>query len=96
MGRRRGRKLVPIVLSDRQRSQLRAVVRSRRSTPRGRQRARIVLGAGAGRSNRELAAELGCSEDTVSLWRSRFVEGGIARWPTPPQDAESQGRPWRP
>jgi FixJ family two-component response regulator len=78
MGPRRGRKPVPVVLSERQRRELQAVVRSRRSTPRARQRARIVLGAGAGRSNRELAAEVGCSENTVSLWRSRFVECGIA------------------
>jgi transposase len=94
MGRRRGRKLVPIVLSDRQCSGLQAVVRSRRSTPRARQRARIVLGAAAGRSNRELAAEVGCSENTVSLWRSRFVEGGIAALAdAAPRTQSRRGRP---
>ena len=41
-------------------------------------RARIVLKAGAGESNSQVARTLGVSRPTVILWRSRFREGGVA------------------
>jgi transposase len=42
------------------------------------QRARIVLMAAEGRQNKDIAAELGTSRETVSRWRRRFVEMGTA------------------
>lgn len=41
------------------------------------QRVRIVLMASEGKTNKEISAELGLSQPTVSLWRSRFAEEGI-------------------
>ena len=76
MGQRRGRKPVAVVVTARQRDELEGLAAS----GGGRQalRARIVLGAAEGRSNRELAEQLGCSEPTVSTWRGRFAEHGVA------------------
>ncbi len=39
-------------------------------------RARIVLAAGAGASNSQIARELGVSRPTVIAWRERFAAGG--------------------
>jgi transposase len=39
-------------------------------------RARIVLLAGEGESNSQIARALGVSRPTVILWRARFAEGG--------------------
>ena len=36
-------------------------------------RSKIVLGYAAGKTNQEVAAELGCSQATVGKWRARFV-----------------------
>lgn len=73
---RRGRKAVPVVLTGRQREQLQRLAEE--GGQRERVRAGIVLGAAEGRSNRELMAQLGCSEPTVSMWRRRFAEQGMA------------------
>jgi transposase len=75
---RPGRKAVPVVLTGATRRALEAMVDDPTLPERGRLRARIVLGAAAGASNRQLAAELGCSEPTVSQWRKRFAEHGVA------------------
>ena len=40
-------------------------------------RCRIVLAAAEGRSNSEIAAELGCNADTVGKWRARFARRGL-------------------
>ena len=42
------------------------------------QRARIVLLAGEGHSNTEIAARVGVSRPTVIHWRDRYAEGGLA------------------
>ncbi|CAN5911849.1 IS630-like element ISMsm2 family transposase [soil metagenome] len=74
--RRPGRKPVPVTVTDAQREQLdRLAVEG---DDRQRVRVRIVLGAAQGRFNRELAEQLGCSEATVSTWRKRFAENGVA------------------
>jgi transposase len=47
----------------------------RRSTPQGRaRRARIVLLSSEGLENKEIARQLGATEDTVGKWRRRFAE----------------------
>ena len=43
------------------------------------QRARIVLLAGEGLSNTEIATRVGVSRPTVIHWRDRYAEGGLAR-----------------
>jgi hypothetical protein len=51
----------------------------RYTTPHGEVlRAKIVLLAAEGRTNAEIARRLDCSLRTVSLWRKRFFEEGLA------------------
>lgn len=66
----------PIAIRPEQRQVLEAWVRAR-STPQSIVlRARIILLAAEGLSNRSIARELGTSRPTVILWRVRFEEGG--------------------
>jgi len=53
-------------------------VRSGKTEQRLVLRARIVLGAAAGKSTHALAQELHTSRPTVIAWRKRFREGGLA------------------
>jgi transposase len=55
------------------------------------QRARIVLLAGEGRSNTEIATLVGVSRPTVIHWRERYAEGGLAAL----EDRKRSGRPRR-
>src|SRR6476469_832555 len=55
------------------------------------QRARIVLLAGEGHSNTEIAARVGVSRPTVIHWRERYGEGGVAAL----ADRPRSGRPRR-
>ncbi len=83
----------PIVLDDQVRQQLGALVRAG-STPQAFAfRARIVLRAADEDAppNLQIAVELGCSTDTVGLWRRRFAEQGLPGL----QDAPRSGRPPR-
>jgi transposase len=75
---RPGRKAVPVVLTGAVKRELEALAEDPGVSARHRLRAQIVLGAARGGSNRRLAEQLGCSEATVSAWRSRFVEQGVA------------------
>jgi transposase len=52
-------------------------------------RARIVLLASEGWTNQEIAAELEVKEQTVGLWRKRFIERGLAGLE---KDAPGRGR----
>ena len=61
-----------------ERSELEARVRAPTTEQRDAFRARIVLMAAEGRSTRSIARELGTMPRTVSLWRIRFAEGGLA------------------
>jgi len=65
---------------------------SRRGSVEARvqQRARIVLLASQGWQNKEIAAELGFTEEKVARWRRRFLNGGIASLQ---KDAPRPGRP---
>lgn len=73
MEKQRGRKAVVIELDNEERETLERWVR-RRSTPQGlAMRSRIVLRAAEGRTNVDIAAEVGCSGVTVSKWRNRFA-----------------------
>ncbi len=83
----------PIVLDDEKREQLEALARAH-STPQAFAfRAKIVLRAADEDApcNLQIAVELGCSRDTVGLWRRRFAAQGLAGL----QDAPRSGRPRR-
>lgn len=82
-----------IVLDDAVRDQREGLLRAR-STPQALVfRVRIVLRAADDEAppNLQIAAEFGCSKNTVSLWRRRFAAEGLAGL----QDAPRSGRPGR-
>ncbi len=73
----RGRPRKPIVLSEADREQLTSVARSR-SLPHGLvTRAQLVLWAADGLANAEIATKLNLSQQSVCLWRRRYLERGI-------------------
>jgi transposase len=66
----------PVVASSEQRCELEALSRSR---DRGEaDRARAILLTLAGWTSLQIAEAFGVREDTVRLWRSAFMEGGVA------------------
>jgi transposase len=82
----RGRPVVELVLSDEERQTLQRWARRAKSSQALAQRCRIVLGCAAGKSNKEVAAEVGVWPQTVGVWRRRFVESrldGLADEPRP-------------
>jgi putative transposase len=71
----------PIILSPEQHALLQVIVHSREVPHSLVQRAQIVLAAGAGRHNNAIGEELGLCEETVGLWRQRWVQGSVALEP---------------
>ena len=67
----------PIVLDDRQRSDLASLTRSRSLPHRLVQRAQIVLACADGEPGAAIARRLGVNKNTVSKWRKRYAERGI-------------------
>jgi len=67
-----------VVIDERQRLRLEAVVRSRTASIRDVQRARIVLLAADGMANAAIARVLSIRVNTVRIWRGRFAEHGLA------------------
>ncbi|MDN5920647.1 MAG: IS630 family transposase, partial [Pseudonocardia sp.] len=73
----RARSRDTVVLGERRKGRLEAIVR-RASSPQALVvRARIVLLAHAGVANAEIARRVGCAPNTVRTWRHRFVRGGM-------------------
>lgn len=66
-----------IVLTDEQESELSRLSRSKRSSVRLAQRARIVLLAAQGMQNKDIAEELGIGRVQVARWRERYLELGL-------------------
>ena len=79
-----------IWLSQELRDDLERFARSRTLAARLVQRAQIVLMAAARKSDQEIAQAVGVVRQTVGVWRSRFVEQGIAGIE---KDAPRSGRP---
>ena len=77
MGRRAGRPVVAVVLSDEERSYLERRVRSRRVGRGLSERCRIVLRCADGLTNKAVAAEVGVHEHTVGKWRRRFLKDRV-------------------
>ena len=69
---------VKITLTAQDRADLETVIRKATSPQRDVFRARIILLAGAGLNNTEIARRLQCTRKTVRKWRGRFAEKGRA------------------
>src|SRR5436190_16737045 len=66
-----------VVLDVQERETLERWARRPKSSQALAFRCRVVLAAAAGRSSKEIAAELGCAANTVGKWRSRFAHRGV-------------------
>ena len=73
-----GRPNTALVISEAERRDLEALVRSRSMPHALVRRACIVLRSADGASNRTVARECGVSAPIVSLWRSRYQRDGLA------------------
>ncbi len=69
-----GRPMAELVLSGDERAALVRWSRRAKSSQALAQRCRIVLGCADGKTNQQVAAELGIWPQTVGKWRGRFVE----------------------
>ena len=67
-----------ITLSDEERVSLEEIVAAATSEQRTVGRARVALLAAEGMANRQIAAEVGLSEQKVAQWRNRFAEHRVA------------------
>ena len=63
-----------VVLSERERAELERLVRAFTTGQQLALRARIVLAAGDGLNNLQIARELGVDDETPSHWRGRWLE----------------------
>ncbi len=73
-----GRPKAVLALTADQREQLEGLARSR-SLPAGLvSRAQIILLSDAGKTNREIAKQLGVTNATVGKWRRRYLKEGLA------------------
>ena len=71
-------RVAPVVeLSEEQEAQLIKLARSKRTSVRLSQRARIVLLAAQGLQNKDIADQLGVGRVQVSRWRERYVQFGL-------------------
>jgi transposase len=68
----------PITLTDAERGTLERWSRGRTTPFRLVLRAKFILLASEGRTNKWIAAELRVDRQTVSRWRKRFIERGLA------------------
>ena len=84
-----GRPKKPVILSEEEHEQLKAIVNSR-SLPHGLvRRARIILMAAEGVPNCTIAETIGISHQTVCQWRQRYLQQGL-------QGLHDELRPGRP
>lgn len=67
-----------IELKEEERKTLERLAKGRRTPVRVVQRSRMILLAADGMENIQVAAQIGVDRRTVSLWRERFAEKGIA------------------
>jgi len=79
----------PIVVTEEERTELERWLRSPTTEQRFAFRARVILAAAAGEGSGSIARREKVRLNTVSTWRLRFAEGGIAAL----QDQQRAGRP---
>ncbi len=65
-------------VNKKQRHQLATLIRRQNAPAAEVLRARIIVGLAAGASYQQLSGRLGSSSATISLWRKRFEEDGVA------------------
>jgi transposase len=68
----------PVVLSLEQKEMLESRERARSASARSVERARIVLMAGAGLQDKQIAAKLRIAPEKAARWRNRFLDGALA------------------
>src|SRR5260370_15470900 len=84
-----GRPMAGLVLTGNERAVLERWSRRAKSSQALAQRCRIVLGCADGKTNQQVAGELGVWPQTAGKWRARFIErrlDGLA-------DEDRPGRP---
>ena len=81
--------LEPLQISATDRVELESWARARKVSAGRAERARIVLLAGEGHSNTEIARRTGASRPTVINWRARYAQGGLLAL----DDRPRSGRP---
>ena len=69
----RGPKPVPLSLSERERSELKRLVRGHTTAQQVALRGHIILEADVGKNNSQIARELSVSVETVRAWRTRWL-----------------------
>ena len=74
---RTGRPKTPLELTGEEREQLARWVRRAKSSQALALRCRIILACGEGLDNKTVAEQVGCSQNTVSKWRARFLEARL-------------------
>jgi len=79
-----------VTLSDKERANLEKQVCKETQEQRMIPRLNIVLLASGNLETKEIAKKLGLSQKTVSKWRGRYAEHGLAGL----KDSERPGRPW--
>jgi len=67
-----------VTVGEADRAEMERLVGSRTAPVRAVQRARIVLLSAEGLTAAEIAGRVGCSEQTVGLWRRRYQQQGLA------------------
>ncbi|MBW8739137.1 MAG: helix-turn-helix domain-containing protein [Streptomyces turgidiscabies] len=72
-----GRPMAELTLTDEERETLVRWSRRAKSSQALAKRCRIVLGCADGKSNQEVAAEVGVWPQTVGKWRRRFIVGRL-------------------
>jgi len=82
-------RLPPLVLRLGDREELERRVRSNTVEARDAERARLVLMAAGGSTNREIGAAIGMHYNQIAVWRRRYAEFGLVGL----SDAERPGRP---
>ena len=69
--------LEPLTITDEDRFELLGWTRRPKTAQGMAMRARIVLAAADGKTNTDIAEDLGVSRPTVGKWRRRFAEMGL-------------------
>src|SRR4051794_38946974 len=82
-------RLPPLVLRPGDREELEGWVRSNTIQARSAERARLVLMAADGASNRAIGSVIGMHYNQVAVWRRRYAELGLAGL----EDSDRSGRP---
>jgi len=74
---KRGRPKAPLEVTTDERGELERLARRGRVNPHVSFRAKIVLACAQGASNIEVARKLRTTNETVGIWRTRFIKGRV-------------------